>query len=66
MKTGVVAYGLNEGLTLYRRQSGTLSSNKIEAIRRIWNLYRNVEGLSVPYSCYCFCFWAIRAVIRRM
>lgn len=66
LKTGITAYGLNEGLTLYRRQSGTLSSNKIEAIRRIWNLYRNVEGLSVPYSCLCFCFWAARAVIRRM
>lgn len=66
LKTGVTAYGLNEGLTLYRRQSGTLSSNKIEAIRRIWNLYRNVEGLSVPYSCFCFCFWALRAVIRRI
>jgi len=66
LKTGITAYGLNEGLTLYRRQSGTLSANKIEAIRRIWNLYRKAEGLSVPYSCLCFCFWAIRAVIRRM
>lgn len=66
LKSGVKGYGLNEGLTLYRRSAGTLSSNKIEALRRIWNLYRNVEGLSVPYSAYCFVFWAIRAVIRRI
>ncbi|MDO4966189.1 MAG: glycosyltransferase family 2 protein [Lachnospiraceae bacterium] len=66
LKTGITAYGLNEGLTLYRRSRGTLSSNKIEALRRIWNLYRKVEGLSIPYSAVCFCFWAVRAVIRRM
>ena len=66
LKTGVMAYGLNEGLTLYRRSSGTLSSNKIEAIRRIWNLYRKVEKLSLPYSAVCFLFWAVRAVIRRI
>jgi len=66
LKSGVKGYGLNEGLTLYRRSEGTLSSNKVEALRRIWNLYRNVEGLSVVYSAWCFVFWAIRAVIRRI
>ncbi|HOO28956.1 MAG TPA: glycosyltransferase family 2 protein [Lachnospiraceae bacterium] len=66
LKNGYTAYGLNESLTLYRRGSGTLSSNKVIAVKRIWNLYRNVEHLSVPKSCYCFCFYAVRAVIRRM
>lgn len=60
------AYGLDESLTLYRRMGKTLSSNKLEAIRRIWNLYRNVEGLGLAQSIYCFCFWAVRAVIRRV
>lgn len=66
LKSGVKGYGLNEGLTLYRRSAGTLSSNKVEAIRRIWNLYRKVEKLSVPYSALCFVFWAFRAVFRRI
>lgn len=66
LKSGIKGYGLNEGLTLYRRSAGTLSSNKVEAIRRIWNLYRNVEGLSLPYSLVCFAFWAVRAVLRRI
>ena len=66
LRNGVKAYGLNESLTLYRRSGSTLSSDKMEAIRRIWNLYRNAEKLSVPYSAYCFMFWAIRAVIRRI
>ena len=60
------AYGLDEALTLYRRGANTLSSNKMTAVQRIWNLYRNVEGLNVIYSAYCFVFWAIRATIRRM
>ena len=64
-KTGR-AYGLDEQLTLYRRGSGTLSSNKMTAVQRIWNLYRNVEGLGVIYSAYCFVFWAVRAVARRI
>lgn len=66
LKSGVTGYGLNEGLTLYRRSEGTLSSDKVEAVRRIWNLYRNVEKLSLPYSVVCFCFWALRAVLRRI
>ena len=66
LRSGVTAYGLNESLTLYRRSAGTLSSNKTTAIRRIWQLYREAEGLSVLKSAYCFCFWAVRAVLRRI
>lgn len=66
LRSGYDAYGLDENLVYYRRPAVSLSSNKIEAVRRIWNLYRKAEGLSVPYSCYNFCFWAIRAVLRRV
>ncbi len=60
------AYGLNEILSYYRRSEGTLSSNKFEAIKRIWNLYRNVEHLNIFKSIYCFFWYAFRAVIRRV
>lgn len=66
LRKGYMAYGLNENLALYRRSGKTLSSNKLEAIRRIWNLYRKAEGLSIPFSMYNFCFWATRAVKRRV
>lgn len=62
---GLVAWGLDENLVLYRRAGRSLSSNKLEALRRIWKLYRR-EGLSVPRSLYNFCFWAVRAVKRRV
>lgn len=66
LRNGFTAYGLNENLALYRRAGSSLSSNKLEAVRRIWNLYRRVEGLSAGKSMYYFCFWAVRAVKRRM
>lgn len=61
-----IAYGLNENLVKYRRVANSLSSNKLEALRRIWNLYRKAEKLSVIYSAYNFVFWAVRAVRRRI
>lgn len=66
LRQGYTAWGLDQNLVLYRRPQRSLSSNKLEAIRRIWNLYRKAEGLSVPYSMYNFCFWAWRAVVRRI
>lgn len=66
LRRGYTAYGLNENLVRYRRVGGSLSSNKLEALRRIWNLYRKAEGLSIPVSAYNFCFWAVRAVKRRI
>ena len=66
LRTGVVAYGLDENLVRYRRAGKSLSSNKLEAVRRIWNLYRKAEHLSLPASAWNFCFWAVRAVWRRI
>ncbi len=66
LRNGYIGYGLNEILSYYRRTSGSLSANKFEAIKRIWNLYRNVENLNIFYSFYNFCFYAFNAVKRRI
>ena len=66
LREGYTAYGLDENLVRYRRPKRSLSSNKLEALRRIWNLYRRSERLSLPSSAYHFCFWAFRAVKRRI
>lgn len=66
LKDGYTAYGLDENLARYRRAGRTLSSNKLKAIRRIWNLYRKAEGLNLARSIWHFCFWAVRAVWRRV
>jgi teichuronic acid biosynthesis glycosyltransferase TuaG len=66
LKTGIIAYGLQDVFSYYRRSENTLSANKFEAIKRIWNLYRKVEKLNVFYSVYNFIFYAINAVKRRI
>lgn len=66
LRNGFTAYGLNEVLAIYRRPANSLSSNKLEAVRRIWNLYRRQEGLSLFYSFYNLFFWAFRATLRRI
>lgn len=66
LKTGVTAFGLDENLVVYRRAGKSLSSNKVEAVRRIWNLYRRAAGLSVFESVCHFVPWAYRAVRRRV
>lgn len=66
LKNGFCAYGLDEVLAIYRRPAKSLSSNKLEAVRRIWYLYRVQEGLSFWYSAYNLVFWAYRAARRRM
>ena len=66
LRQGYVACGLDENLVKYRRAGKSLSSNKLEALRRIWNLYRKAEGMSVISSAWHFCFWAVRAVQRRI
>lgn len=60
------AYGLNEILSYYRRTNNSLSSNKIKALKRTWNLYRNVEHLNLFYSVYNFIWYCINAVRRRV
>lgn len=66
LKKGYTAYGLDEILVVYRRPEGSLSADKIKAIRRIWNLYRNVEGLTRMASIRYFIGWAVRASARRI
>lgn len=66
LRNGYVAWGLDENLVKYRRAGRSLSSNKLEAVRRIWTLYRKAEGMSILNSAYHFCFWAVRAVKRRV
>ncbi|MBR5994317.1 MAG: glycosyltransferase family 2 protein [Lachnospiraceae bacterium] len=66
LRAGHTGYGLDKNLVKYRRSAGTLSSNKIEALRRIWNLYRKAAGLSVVSSAAHFVVWAFKAVARRI
>ena len=66
LRAGYAACGLDEVLAIYRRPPKSLSSNKLKAVKRIWNLYRSQEKLSVFASAFYFVFWAYRATMRRI
>ena len=66
LREGYTAQGQNETLVIYRRPKKSLSSNKFKALGRIWNLYRRQEKLPVVVSAWYFCFWALRATLRRI
>ena len=60
------AYGINENLANYRLVQGSISSNKIGALKRTWNTYRNVENLSLIKSLYVFSCYIINAIKKRI
>ena len=59
-------YGLNIILGQYRRVEGSRSSNKLKAVRGMWNLYRQIEYLPLIHSCYYFIRYAIYALWKRI
>ena len=66
LKNGNKIYGLNEPLSYYRVGNQSLSSNKLKAIKRTWNLYRNVEKFNFIKSSFYFSFYAVNAVKKRI
>lgn len=66
LKSYEYAYGINENLANYRLVQGSISNNKIGALKRTWNTYRNVEQLSLIKSCYVFSCYVINAVKKRI
>ena len=60
------AYGLDEVLSYYRISNNSLSSNKITALKRTWNLYRNVEHFSFVKSLYYFTIHLFFAIKKRL
>ncbi len=65
LRSGRVAYGLDENLVFYRRPGKSLSSNKLEAIRRIWKLYRR-ERLPLWKCVLLMVKWGVLATWRRV
>jgi len=65
LKTGVNAHLLNEILTSYRIMPNSISRNKFKKAKRQWQIYREVEKLSLFKSAICFSFYAWRAVFRK-
>ena len=66
LKNGKKAHGLNVTLASYRKVNGSISSNKMGALKRTWYLYRHIEKLSIFKSCYVFIFYILNAIKKRI
>lgn len=62
----VRAHGLPNVLNYYRQVKGSISSDRIGALKRTWNTYRNLEKLPLPKALYYFTFYVINAILRRL
>ena len=62
LRRGVKAYGIDEVYVKYRISRGSISSNKLGALRRTWNIYRNVEHIHLFPACFYFSMYVLNAV----
>ncbi|WP_420855863.1 hypothetical protein [Zobellia amurskyensis] len=56
------AYGLNQVLSTYRVGNESISSNKFKLVKYEWQIYREVEGLSLLQSI----FYTVSAIILKL
>lgn len=64
LRNDKIAYSVPEVLALYRVGRKSLSSNKFEAFKWTWSIYRTVEQLSLLKSIYLFVQYALKAIIK--
>ena len=65
LKKGNIAYGYSQELSSYRIVDGSISSNKLKALKRTWNIYRNIEKLSLINSMFYFSCYVKNALLKR-
>lgn len=61
LKNHDFAYGLSEDLLRYRLTPGSLARNKTQVPRKIWRIYRELEGLSLLNSVRNLLVYALRS-----
>ncbi|MCY9821472.1 glycosyltransferase family 2 protein [Aeromonas media] len=58
------AYGINMPLSCYRVHSESISSNKFNAAKYQWRIYREVEGLNIFKTCYYFTTYMVYGILK--
>ena len=64
IKKAKYIYGYDEILMKYRVRSNSISSNKLSLVKYHWQLYREIEHLSVIRSIFHICYWGIIKVLH--
>lgn len=58
------AYGIQEPLAIYRIRKNSLSRNKLDVVKYQWQLYREVENISVLKSLYLMLCWSYLGYVK--
>jgi teichuronic acid biosynthesis glycosyltransferase TuaG len=66
LRKGGKAHAVTMPLACLRKRPGSVSSNKLSAMRYTWLVYRDIEKLSLGRSAYHFFNYAVRALIKNM
>jgi teichuronic acid biosynthesis glycosyltransferase TuaG len=64
LRRGHVAHGLREDLMRYRVVGKSVSRNKLRSAAMVWRAYREIEGLGVLDSGWCFLNYAVRGTLK--
>lgn len=65
LKRGFIAKNCNEVLASYRVRQTSLSSNKLKAVRWVWNIYQS-QGINAFSSIYYLLFDIIKSFVKFM
>lgn len=57
-------YGMPDVLMEYRIRNNSISSNKFSLIKYHWQLYREIEHLSVIRSAFHICWWGMIKILH--
>jgi len=66
LRGGTIAYGIDEALVKYRVSKSSLSSNKLDSIRQVWEVQTKIEKipkLSALFNVFCFIYNALKKYI---
>lgn len=66
LKNQECAFGIRESLGAYRVRAGSISSNKIDAGRYTWKLYREIEEMALHKALYFFVQYASFGLARTL
>ena len=61
LKRGIVAHGMPDELARYRIVKTSASRDKLRSARRMWRVYRRIEGLSFHRAAWCYSHYAWNA-----
>ena len=66
LSRGFRAYGIDEVLGKYRLVSSSNTAKKMHAAADVWSVYREVRGLPLAKSFYCWCHYLYHAAMKRI